>query len=160
MVGTFVLSLILLGLSGFLLDTHRRSWRAAEQDASLAPSERRYALSQYRRRMQASGIIGVLGVAIGCRSMVPHDPVWLMLYLVSLLGASLAITVLAGMDAWATRQHFARLRSENLATQTKLVRELQGKATAANDSLESTGNYPTAPPEDLSSQVASRCLRK
>ncbi len=128
MLATFILSLILLGLAGFLLDLHRRSWRSAEHDASLKPNDRRYALSQYRRRMQASGIIGVLGAAIGCRPLVPHDPVWLLLYVISLLGACLAITVLACMDAWATRQHFARLRSEHMAAQVKLVRELRAKS--------------------------------
>ena len=137
MIGTFVLSLILLGLSGFMLHLHRRSWRAAEQDASLAPNERRYALSQYRRRMQASGIIGALGVAIGCRTIVPREPVWLVLYLASILGACLAITVLAGIDAWATRQHFARLRSEHVAAQVKPVREPRTKSNLSGDVAES-----------------------
>lgn len=137
MIGTFVLSLILLGLSGFMLDLHRRSWRAAERDACLTPSGRRYALSQYRRRMQASGIIGVLGAAVGSRPLVPHDPVWLMIYLVYLLGSCLAITLLAAMDAWATRQHFARLRSEHMATQAKLVREMRAKANSPENAAES-----------------------
>lgn len=137
MLATVVLSLILMGLSGFLLDLHRRSWRSTEQDASLTPIERRYALSQYRRRMQASAIIGVLGAAIGCRPLVPHDPVWLLLYVISLLGACLAITVLACMDAWATRQHFARVRSEHVAAQVKLVRELRAKSDSPEDVAES-----------------------
>lgn len=138
MIATVVLSLILMGLSGFLLDLHRRSWRSAEQDANLKPIDRRYALSQYRRRMQASGIIGVLGAAIGCRPLVPHDPVWLLLYVISLLGACLVITALACMDAWATRQHFARLRSEHLAAQVKLVRELRTKSDSREDIAESS----------------------
>ena len=61
MIATYIVSLLLIGLSGVLLDMHRRSWRAAEQDASLSASDRRFARSQYRRRTQASGIIGVLG---------------------------------------------------------------------------------------------------
>lgn len=87
--------------------------------------------------MQASGIIGVLGVAIGCRPLVPHDPVWLLLYVMSLLGACLAITVLACLDAWATRQHYARLRSEHVAAQVKLVRELRAKSNLREDVAES-----------------------
>lgn len=138
MIATVVLSLILMGLSGLLIDLHRRSWRSAEQDANLKPIDRRYALSQYRRRMQASGIIGVLGAAIGCRPLVPHDPVWLLLYVISLLGACLVITALACMDAWVTRQHFARLRSEHMAAQVKLVRELRTKSDSQEDIAESS----------------------
>ena len=36
MIATYVVSLLLIGLSGLLLDMHRRSWRKAQQnDASL-----------------------------------------------------------------------------------------------------------------------------
>ena len=125
MIATWVISLFLIGLSGWMLDWHRRSWRKAEADTSISGSERRYALSQYRRRMQASSIIGVLGVAIAIGPVVPRQPWPLMIYLMSLAAACLAITVLAAIDAWATRQYFARLRSQNLAAQMQLARELR-----------------------------------
>ena len=121
---TYAISLGLIGLSGFLLDSHRRSWRAVEQDETLSDRERRYFRSQYRRRVQASGIIGVLGAAIGVRSLVPHEPWPMTLYLVFLAGACFCIMVLAALDAWATRQHFARVRTEQLTAQIKLAREL------------------------------------
>lgn len=133
MFGTYILSLMLLGLSGFMLDMHRRSWRNAEQDTQLAANERRYALSQYRRRMQASGIIGVLGIAIGCGPIVPHEPFAYTLYLLSIAGACFAIVFLAAIDAWSTRQHFARIRSEHVAAQAKLARELMEKTQAADE---------------------------
>ena len=66
MIATSIVSLLLIGLSGVMLDMHRRSWQNAQQNKDLTPGTRRFALSQYRRRMQASGIIGVLGAAIGC----------------------------------------------------------------------------------------------
>jgi hypothetical protein len=124
MLITCVVSLLLIGLSGYLLDSHRRLWRAVEQDASITEHERRYARSQYRRRMQASGIIGLLGAAIGVRSLVPREPWPMILYLLFLSGACLSIMLLAGLDAWATRQYYARLRSEQLTAQIKLAREL------------------------------------
>ena len=46
------------------------------------------------------------------------------LYLVAITLACVAIMMLAALDAWATRQNFLRLRSEQLATQIKLSREL------------------------------------
>ena len=129
MIATYIVSLLLIGLSGVLLDMHRRSWRKAQADPELGQAERRFALSQYRRRMQASGIIGVLGVAVGCEPLVPHEAVSFVLYLASILGACVAIVVLAAIDAWSTRQHFARLNGEHLAAQAKLARELRESHT-------------------------------
>jgi hypothetical protein len=107
-----------------LLDSHRRNWRHAQQDPKLSDSERRYCLSQYRRRSQASGIIGLLGAAIGARPLVPREPWPMLLYLIFLAGACLLIMLLAALDAWATRQYYARMRSEQLTAQIKLAREL------------------------------------
>ena len=72
--------------------------------------------------MQASGIIGVLGAAIGIGPLVPHEPWPMAIYLASLTGACGCIMVLAALDAWATRQYFARLRNEQLTAQIKLAR--------------------------------------
>jgi hypothetical protein len=125
MFTTYAISLVLIGLSGFMLDWHRRSWRAAEQKAALPDHERRFLRAQFRRRMQASGIIGLLGAAIGVKSLVPAQPWPMLLYVVFLAGSCLCIMVLAGLDAWATRQYYARLRSEQLTAQIKLARELR-----------------------------------
>jgi hypothetical protein len=132
MVLTSIISLILIGLSGVLLDSHRRAWRAAQQDTTKGERERRFALSQYRRRMQASGIIGVLGAAIGLGPLVPHRPWPMVLYLASLSGACGCIMVLAALDAWATRQYYARLRNEQLTAQIKLARELHASRKPAD----------------------------
>ena len=91
----------------------------------LSDRDRRFARSQYRRRMQASGIIGVLGAAIGIRAAGAARALadgalrgcfW--------LGRALAIMLLAAIDAWATRQNYARLRSEQLTAEIRLAREL------------------------------------
>jgi hypothetical protein len=139
MVATSIVSLLLIGLSGVMLDMHRRSWRNAQFNQELAANERRYALSQYRRRMQASGIIGALGAAIGCEPLVPREPYWYVLYLVSVTGACFAIVVLALMDAWSSRQHYARIHTEHLTAEIKLTRELADlrKANRADDVAES-----------------------
>ncbi len=123
MIMVFAVSLLLIGLSGLMLDMHRRSWRAAQQDETLSERDLRFARSQFRRRNQASGIIGVLGAAIGVGPLVPAEPWPMLFYVSSLAGACLCIVLLAGLDAWATRQNFARLRSEQLTAQIKLSRE-------------------------------------
>jgi hypothetical protein len=135
MILTAIVSLVLLGLSGVLLDSHRRAWRAIEQDATKSDRERRFALAQYRRRMQASGIIGVLGAAIGIGPLVPREPgePWpLIIYFASLVGACGCIMLLAALDAWATRQYYARLRNEQLTAQIKMARELHAASKSAD----------------------------
>jgi hypothetical protein len=129
---TYILSLLLIGLSGVLLDSHRRSWRASQENAALTERERRFALSQYRRRMQASGIIGVMGAAIGIGPIVPREPLTMTIYVAALVGSCICIMVLAAIDAWSTRQYFARIRNEQLAAQIKLARELNAARKAAD----------------------------
>jgi hypothetical protein len=124
MIATYVISLLLIGLSGVLLDLHRRSWRAARQIESISPADLRFARSQYRRRTQASGTIGVLGAVLGVYPLVPRAPLPFTLYLVAISLACLAIMLLAALDAWATRQNFLRMHSEQLATEIKLARDL------------------------------------
>ena len=124
MFTAFAVSLILLGLSGVLIDWHRRSWRAARQNAELSDHERRFARSQYRRRMQASGIIGLVGLAIGIGPLVPRAPWPMAFYLATLIGACACIMLLALLDVWATRRHFRRLHGERLAEELKLAIKL------------------------------------
>jgi hypothetical protein len=57
---------------------------------------------------------------------VPHAPLPITLYLVAITLACLAIMILAALDAWATRQNFMRMRTEQLAAQIRLTRELNG----------------------------------
>src|SRR2546423_14823773 len=123
MIGTYVLSLFLIGLSGVLLDMHRRTWRAAREDKSLTNGDVRFARSQYRRRMQSSGIIGALGAAIGVVPLVPREPLAITLYLAVVTSACLVILLLAAIAISATRQNSLRIRSEQLAAQNKLARE-------------------------------------
>jgi hypothetical protein len=126
MILVFVTSLLLMGLSGFLLDAHRRSWQAAQADEELSEKDRRFARAQYLRRRQASGIIGLVGAAIGVGPLVPHEPWSMVLYVAVMAVACGCMLVLAALDVWATRQNLVRLRSEHLAAQIKLARELRG----------------------------------
>ncbi len=133
MIATCIVSLFLIGLSGVLLDLHRRSWRSAQQIDSMSEGDLRFARAQYRRRVQASGTIGVLGAVLGVYPLVPHAPLAITLYLMAITLACLAIMMLAALDAWATRQNFMRLRSEQTAAQVKLVRELGREQTRFHD---------------------------
>jgi peptidoglycan/LPS O-acetylase OafA/YrhL len=133
MISAGIFSLFLLGLSGVLLDLHRRSWRAVQHMESISAGDLRFARSQYRRRTQASSTIGVLGAVLGVYPLVPRAPLPFTLYLVAITLACVAIMLLAALDSWATRQNFLRLRSEQLATQIKLAREHGREQTRFHD---------------------------
>jgi hypothetical protein len=90
----------------------------------MDPRERRFAKSQYRRRMQGSAIIGGLGAAIGIGPLIPRRPWPMLLYLAWLTISCGCIMLLALLDAWASRQNYARIRSEQIAAELKLAREL------------------------------------
>ena len=134
MVVTYLVALVLMGLSGALLDAHRRSWRLVKDSETVADCDLRFARSQYRRRVQASGTIGVLGAAIAIFPLVPHQPLPITMYLMAVSLACFAILLLAAADAWATRQHFIRLRAEHMAAQVKLMRELGREHARRHDS--------------------------
>src|SRR5258708_39982100 len=123
MIATCIVSLLLLGLSGVLLDLHRRSWRSVQKMESISPGDLRFPRSQYRRRTQASGTIGLLGAVLGVYPLGPRAPLPFTLYLVAITLACMAIMKLASMDAWATRQNFLRLRDIQLATQITIAPE-------------------------------------
>jgi hypothetical protein len=134
MLLVMIASLGLLGLSGALIDMHRRAWHAAQSSAEISESTRRFALDQYRRRLQASGMIGFLGVLIGIWPIVPREPAALMFYLGALLAGWCWIMLLAARDLFATRQHFYRLRKEQLAAHHQFVLEMQAaKGQLANE---------------------------
>ena len=133
MIGTYIVSLLLIGLSGVLLDLHRRSWRTVQQMDNVSAGDFRFARSQYRRRMQASGTIGALGAMLAVYPIVPATPLPITLYLLAITLACMAILLLAALDVWATRQNFLRLRNEQLAAHVKLASQLTREQTRSHD---------------------------
>ena len=133
MIGTYIVSLLLIGLSGVLLDLHRRSWRTVRQMDNVTAGDFRFARAQYRRRMQASGTIGGLGAMLAVYPLVPAAPLPIMLYLLAITLACMAIMLLAALDVWATRQNFLRLRNEQLAAHVKLASQLTREQTRSHD---------------------------
>lgn len=123
MIATALLSLTLLGLSGLLLDAHRRKWRAVSADTSLSPANRRYAQSEYRRRSRASAGIGVVGLMIAVGPIIPRHPIWFTIYVALLLLTTITILLLALLDIWASSQRYNRLKIADQILQAKLARE-------------------------------------
>jgi Tfp pilus assembly protein PilV len=138
MVAVVIISLTLLGLSGLLIDSHRRTWREARESTSLSEADKSFARAMYLRRMQASAMVGVMGAAIGIWPAVDQQarPWTLLLYTAILLVACAWSMALAMFDIWATRRHFHRKRMESLSKQLQQTVEM---AAADGSSAEAEG---------------------
>ena len=62
-LSSIVVALLLCGSSAALIAWHIRAWRRL-QGTEIGAGERNFRRRQYRRRMQTSAMLGVLGVAI------------------------------------------------------------------------------------------------
>ncbi len=126
MVAVAIISLTMLGLSGLLIDSHRRTWHEARDSAALSQADKKFARSMYFRRMQASGLVGLMGAAIGIWPIFDNQarPWALLFYTAILLTACAWSMALAMLDIWATRRHFQRKRIEQLKKQVQLTVEL------------------------------------
>lgn len=117
------LAIMLLG--GGLLAWHWQNWRAA-RDQKDEPSELAYQRRRFRRRMQTSGIVCLLGAAMAGGQAIPpqqHPSLFVFFWSGVALLALWAIT-LAVTDLLATRLHVGRLVRRQLAQQAKLQAEL------------------------------------
>jgi fatty acid desaturase len=125
-IAVVVVSLTLLGIAGWLIDSHRRAWWVTQNSASLTERERQFARSMHRRRMMASGTIGAVGAAIGIWPIIQGErgPWVLAIYTGLLLVACSWIMILALIDFAATRQYYRRLRKEQRAKQAELESEI------------------------------------
>ncbi|QDU91079.1 hypothetical protein Pla175_44970 [Pirellulimonas nuda] len=123
MLWNYPLSMLLLGVAGYLIDSHRRDWRASLQDAKLPDRKRRFARRQYLRRMQASSIIGVVGALVAVWPIVPRRPAWMAVYLALLVIACMWITLLGLVDAWSSSNRLRDEKAEAAARRAELLHQ-------------------------------------
>ena len=142
MLPSAILSLILLGIAGFLIDAHRRKWRAVSADPKITESNLRYARSEYRRRMKASSGIGVVGCLIAISPIVPRHPVWLTIYVAILMLTTITILLFAVVDIWASSQRYHRLRTAQEIVQARLAHELEQRKKEQESSDPLPNNAP------------------
>lgn len=60
-----VVGIVLIASGSFAIRSHMRSWRRQQVDPTFEDRDREYYQRRYRRRMQMSGILVILGVLIG-----------------------------------------------------------------------------------------------
>ena len=117
--------LSLLALSVGLIAMNRRTWHRAQVEENSTPITREFANSQYRRRVQASSMIGIVGVAIFLGQFTARYPLLWVFYWGGVILVLFWIILLALGDLVATQAYFHRVRREDLHEQARLHAELR-----------------------------------
>ena len=72
-----------------LLLTHMMSWRRQRNDPALTDEDRVWLAKRFRRRMQTSGMLVIIGVLIPVGDqLLPLDPRWFAIYWLVVLAAT------------------------------------------------------------------------
>jgi hypothetical protein len=103
------LVLLTIASSLGLMVWHVRSLRQCESEA-LQPADRNFRRRQFRRRMQASAMLGLLGLALMAAPLISHRerPLGFLIYWMAVLAWLGWIVLLALGDAWSSQQHIRR----------------------------------------------------
>ena len=118
---------LLVITSLWMIKMHIRDWREARADESREPHELNFRRRRFRRRMQTSGILGVLGIAIlvGHFIQPPMAIAVVAVYWATVLLMVAWILVLACFDAIATQMHSSRMQRRNESEQALLEAKLR-----------------------------------
>ncbi len=130
----WLLSGFLVACAAGLIGWHLRSWRAAQR-ATLDAPERDYHRRQFRRRMQTSVMLALVGASLPVGQWIMErarvlgpDTIWPRVGVFFWGGVLLLLAwvgVLALGDMWATKFYYGRLRDRYRIEQTKLEAELR-----------------------------------
>lgn len=141
MIGNAIGALSLLGLAGVMMDSHLRTWHKVSQSPQTTDGQRRFARSQFSRRMQASGLIGMCGALIAIWPIVPRSPWGLGIYMGLLTGSTLLVLMMGFFDAWASSVYFRQLQSKRRGERLSLEAELEkAKKSLAEKSCSESRN--------------------
>ena len=117
--------LLLLLCAAALMGMHVRTWRTFQQ-RPMDPAEQDYHGRQFRRRMQSSGMLGVLAVAIFVGQLISNvaSPVILFAFWGAVALMVVWVAMLAVADILATKYYYGRLRRDCLIERAKLQARL------------------------------------
>lgn len=125
-----VAAISILAVAGALVAWHVRAWRRAKS-ARLSAGDLKFAFEQYRRRMQTSAMLGLVGTLIFAGQWVTA-PLAVLLYWLGVVVLIVWIMLLAGADMLATRLHFAQAETEQHLKQVKLHAALEAERRKHN----------------------------
>jgi hypothetical protein len=133
---TTLFSLLLLAGSILLVRWHWVVWqRAARED--MEPAHRKFLHDQCRRRVQASGMIGLIGVAMFVGQFLDRWPLVKLFHWSGVLLLVVWAILLAGADLVVSRQYLGRLHRDQVLEAMRSVAEFnrrqEKEPTSEND---------------------------
>jgi hypothetical protein len=120
-------SLVIIVAAVGLCVWHIRSWGALRR-AALDPAEFDFRRRQFRRRIQASAMLGLLGVAVlggGVMMSLRLNPLALTLYWLAVILVLGWLALLAVADMVASNLYYRRLHNRYAVEQAQLNAELR-----------------------------------
>ncbi|MGE0607382.1 MAG: hypothetical protein AB7O62_09835 [Pirellulales bacterium] len=125
MVSRLLLPLTVFLIAAGLLWWHQREWHQANA-RPLDDADRLFHARRYRRRMQASGMLALIGVALaGGQSMdIRQNPSLYVYFWFGVIGLVLWACALALADALSTHLHAARGLRQHQITRAQLAAEI------------------------------------
>jgi hypothetical protein len=105
---------------------HVRSWRQHQQNPETTEAERHYYRRQFARRVQATGLIALIGILVPIGDLPQwkdHPAAWAF-YWMAVLGMTMWLLLLGCRDLLSTRVH-SRSAHERLRLLREKQRELE-----------------------------------
>lgn len=121
---------LLVIAGGAFIHWHIRCWRVQREDASLSDRERLHYRRQFRRRLQISGMLVLLGVLIPVGDLlIPwlQFPRLFGVYWILVLLLASWMMMLAALD-WLSGRMQARAHRASLSSLLRKQRELEAEA--------------------------------
>ncbi|MEC7557736.1 MAG: hypothetical protein VYA32_11185 [Planctomycetota bacterium] len=107
-MATAVFGAVLVAVGLLMIRSHRRAWARQQGEAGLSREDRTRLFLRYRRRLQMSGMIAVLGVMLGVGDALIWDQ--------GLLVATVYWVVVIGLGVWLLLLGIADLASVRIGS--------------------------------------------
>ena len=120
-------SLVIVAAAACLCVWHVRVWQRLRQ-GPLDKAEFDYRRRQFRRRIQANAMLGLLGLSVlggGVMMALRLNPLAITLYWLGVIVVLGWLALLALADMLATKQHYGRIQDRYAVEQARLKVELR-----------------------------------
>jgi uncharacterized membrane protein YesL len=136
-----IFGLLLVVGGAVMLFMHVRTWRSHRDDETLSAHDRQYYRRQFRRRIQVSGLVVLIGIMLpigDLEGLWKKHPGWWTAYIMIVLGLALWIMFLAYGDLVSTRSYsqvaLSKLREQQRALEEEAARLKARSANTRTDS--------------------------
>jgi len=148
------MAVLLWVAAGWLMNSHLSTWRAVQrQQGQLEAREFDYRRRQFRRRMQSSAMLGLVGIGMltgGLLKVFGAPPLVVVVFWIGVMLFVVWLGLLAVADMVSTRYYFSRLKQNYVVEEARLQAELRRlKRTRGNGQADAPhrkkGKGPQAP---------------